>query len=81
MDTVGLLAFIVILLAIGVVCLWRPDKVQTFAIRSVSNGITSRIGVLNRFVRSRQYLLNLRICGIVALLLAAFLLWMFIKNY
>jgi hypothetical protein len=80
MKTLGLLAFIIVTLAVGVACLWRPDRVQRLAIQATARGMTSRSAALNRFVGSRQYLINVRAVGILALLMAAFLLWMMIKN-
>jgi hypothetical protein len=76
LKTLGLLAYIAVLLAIGIACLWRPDKVQALAIKTAERGMTPRCSALNRFVRSRQYLVNIRAVGALAILTAVFMLWL-----
>ncbi|MGH7485376.1 MAG: hypothetical protein ACREMY_07190 [bacterium] len=36
MSTTGPIVFAFVLLALGFVCLWRPDLVQLYAIRALS---------------------------------------------
>jgi hypothetical protein len=80
-KTFGLLIFIGVLFIIGASCLFFPDRIQAIAIRSVGWGLSSKIEALNNFVRSKNYLINVRAVGTLSLLCSIFLLWMLIKNW
>jgi hypothetical protein len=73
---VGLILFMVAMVILGVSCLWIPERIQGLAIKWVASGPTAKWHVLHHFIRSRQYLYNLRAVGLLALLSAAFMLWM-----
>lgn len=79
MSVVGPIILAAATLALGVLCVWWPEKVQTFAIRASSTGITGRSASLTRFVRSRQYLNNVRLVGVIALLISLFISRMMLK--
>ena len=81
MKTIAFIAFIVALLIVAVICLFFPERVQKYAIRSVNQGPTAKIKTLTKFVQSPRYLINVRIVGVLALLGFSFLLYMIIKNW
>jgi hypothetical protein len=76
--TLGVLVYGAMMLALGVLCLWRPEKVQMYAIKSTGRGSASWNLALRRFVESRRYLWNVRFVGAIAILMAVFLLAPFI---
>lgn len=76
----GILLFMVVMLILGVSCLWIPEKVQVLATRWVESGITRKWRILTGFVRSKQYLVNLRIVGSGLLLFSAVALWVLAKS-
>jgi len=65
----------VVLFVVGIVCLLFPLKIQAYAIRNIDKGWTPRIALLNNFVRSKSYLVNVRLVGVLALLASGFILW------
>ena len=80
MKLAGLFLFAIAMLILGTICVWAPEKVQILALRWVGRGVTANWRLLNSFVGSKQYLLNLRAVGVGALLGSAFLLWMLTRN-
>lgn len=80
MKTIGLSLFILLLFLLGIVCLLFPEKIQTFANKSVNQGFTAHNDALKNFVQSSSYLINVRVVGAIALICSLFLLWVFIKN-
>ena len=72
---VGLIAFMLILLATGVVCLFFSAAVQRIAVRLVGYGLSSQIGPLKKFVSSPSYLISVKSVGVIAILGFIFLLW------
>lgn len=62
------------LVAFAVACLCYPRTVQSFAIKSTESGITSRSECLQRFIRSDKYILNVRMVGAIALIMATCLI-------
>jgi hypothetical protein len=71
--------FFLVMFAVGVICLSRPDFVQRIAASTTRWGVSGRIPALHRFVGSRVYLFNVRVVGVLALLGAFSLLWMILK--
>ena len=80
MRTLGLLLFVLVLGCIGVACLFFAAQVQRWAIKSVEQGPTGRVHALKGFVRSSTYPIAVRAVGIIAILMAGFLLWAQIRN-
>jgi hypothetical protein len=79
-KNLGLVFFMVAMAILGVICFWIPEKIQVLALKWVALGPTAKWHTLRHFVRSRQYLYNLRAVGVLALLSAAFLLWMLTRS-
>jgi hypothetical protein len=75
-KVVGLILFMIAMVILGVSCLWVPEKIQMLAMKWVASGPTAKWHALHHFIRSRQYLYNLRAISVLALLSAAFMLWM-----
>ena len=65
--------FVGVLYGLALVCLVFPRRVQVLALKLVAAGITSRWTGLQNFIASKQYLLNVRFVGVIALLMGAFL--------
>jgi hypothetical protein len=79
-KNLGLVFFMVAMAILGVICFWIPEKIQVLALKWVALGSTAKWRTLRHFVGSKQYLYNLRAVGVLALLSAAFLLWMLMKS-
>jgi hypothetical protein len=58
------------LFSLGVICLFFPRTVQSVAVKAVGLGVTSRSRLLTAFIGSHQYLISVRIVGLIALLAA-----------
>lgn len=80
MSILGPIVFASVMFILGAFCVWRPENVQRIAIRASSRGITGRSSSLERFVRSRQYLRNVRVVGVIALLISVFIGSMIIQR-
>jgi len=65
--------FLLLLFAIALACLLFPKAVQSFAVKAVRMGITSRSQGLVTFFNSKQYLIAVRVVGLIALVAALFL--------
>jgi len=65
--------FLLVLLALGVGCMFFPRTVQSFALKAVNMGITSKSEALKAFVQSKEYLISVRSVGFIALVAALFL--------
>jgi len=76
----SLILFLIILVGIGVGCLFFAQKVQTLAIKCADMGLSAKISLIKRFVISDYYLFTLRIIGGIALVTAVFFGWMLLKN-
>ena len=74
-----LLAYVLVLLALGALCLGFPTRVQAWAVRSVRPGSFPGSSRVAAFVESRAYLWNVRAVGLVAMLMAVLLAWGKIK--
>ena len=77
---IGLTAFMIVLLSVGVVFLFFSEDVQRFAIRSSDQGITSHIEPLKKFIRSGGGRLSIKATGIGAILMLCGLLWAAISS-
>ncbi len=66
---VGQLVFVVVLFLMGIVCLFFPKSVQSFATR------TAFLSTVKDFVRSGQYVWMVRSVGIVAFVMGLMVLW------
>ena len=67
-----LILFVLAMLALGTVCTFFPQSVQSIAERAVEVGPVP--GVVKAFVRSNRYLWNVRTVGILAFIAALLLL-------
>ena len=67
----------VILAVIGVVCLVWPSKIQEYALHSSS---AARFNPFYNWMKKPAYIVSLRFCGIIALVMAILLLWGLILN-
>jgi len=67
-----LILFVLAMLALGTVCTFFPQSVQSIAERAVEAGPVP--GVVKAFVRSNRYLWNVRTVGILAFIAALLLL-------
>lgn len=86
-KTIGLLAFAALLFMVGICCLRFPEWLQAIAVKRVNWGSPSKVEMINgymrlvdKFVQSNQYLMSLRIIGILSLLCCFFLLWAWIET-
>ena len=75
----GLLTFAAALLMSGVSCCFFPRKIQALAIKAAASG-SMRIAILERFMHSNYYLINLRFVGVLSLACSVFIVWMLLKN-
>lgn len=73
MKTVSLVAFILFLFLVGAVCIAFTAKIQSYAERRVGIGNATADATLKRFVQSKAYLVNVRLVGVGAWLMAALL--------
>ncbi len=70
--TIGLAAFMIVLLSVGVAGLFFSERVQHFYIRSVDQGHSE---ITKRRIRSRTARLSIIAAGIGAILMFFGLLW------
>lgn len=77
---IGLTAFMIVLLSVGVVFLLFSDDVQRFVIRSADQGLTAHIEPVKRFLRSNSGRLSIKATGVGAILMLCFLLWASISS-
>ncbi len=66
-----LVAFLLLLVAVGTYFLFFPDSVRSYASRVVEMGPTSKSQWLRNFVQSDRYVVNVRAVGIIACIMAA----------
>lgn len=78
----GLSAFACALFALGLFCLCFHQKVQPIAVKALGLGLPTRVEAVNdhmrlvtKFVKSDQYLVCLRLIGMVTLLFAVLVVW------
>ncbi len=55
----------IIFLAIGVICLFRPEKVQEYGLKWSDRGI-GKINPFLSWMKTKSYILSLRIIGILS---------------
>jgi len=60
----------VLLLAIGAMCIARPHSIQKYAVKAIH----IRWWPSQKWVMTPAYILSLRICGVIALIMGLFLL-------
>ena len=77
-ETYGILAYAAFLLVLATFCLLFPRRVQALAIAIQDRGWGTKMKWANKFIRSGSYLWNVRFVGVIALLMASLLLWVFI---
>jgi uncharacterized protein YjeT (DUF2065 family) len=66
-----------VMTVIGIACLVWPSKIQQYALRSPS---VSKFNPFFQWMKRPAYVVSLRLCGVLALVVAAFLLWAVITN-
>jgi hypothetical protein len=77
MRIVGIVLFVVTLTALGVGCLVWPSKIQQYALQWPS---TARCNPFFNWMKSRGYVLSLRLCGTIAVAMAILLFWGLIRG-
>ena len=77
MKTLGPIAFSIVMGLIGIVCLIWPSRIQRYALKSAS---VSKFNPFFEWMKKPAYLVSLRVCGIIAFLMALFVLWILITN-
>lgn len=70
----------VVMLVLGIGCLWRPDIVQSYSIWSLQVGRGSPPRSTLEFVKSRRYPVFLRAFSILPLSAGVFVTWMLLKR-
>jgi len=70
----------VILLSIGVVCIFFSGRVQHLALRWVDRGFTANIEAAKTFMQSTSYIMTVKAVGAIAILSGAFVLWALFHN-
>lgn len=73
--TIGLVAFMVTLLSLGVACLLFSHGLQRLAVKLVEQGLTPQIEPLNKFMRSSRYIVSIKVVGMIAILMFVVILW------
>jgi hypothetical protein len=79
METIGAYCFGSLLLAIAVLCLLFPRRIQAIAVRNVRPQWHTPKWVAD-FVASPAYLLNVRLCGLIAFLMGSIVLWLLVSS-
>jgi hypothetical protein len=70
-----IILFLLMLLAIGICCLFFPRKIQSMALEATTMGPTSNSRVLRGFIGSSGYILSLRVIGTIAFIMFLSLLF------
>ena len=68
-EPLNLVGLLLVTLCVAVACFLFPHRVQSWAKRSVSMGITGKIPALQGYVSSPAYLFHVRAMGAFALLM------------
>ena len=70
-----LASYVILLLLVGFALLLAPRRVQRLAERSLRAGLPGGSDILVSFISSGRFLWNARFTGVIALLMALFLIW------
>jgi hypothetical protein len=71
MNPLLLVGASLLLLAMSAMCIARPRSIQKYAIRTMSQSWWPS----QEWVKTPAYILSLRICGVIALIMGLLLLW------
>jgi hypothetical protein len=74
-DTLLLAVYVVILIFLGLTFLLAPSRIQKIAVSSMHKGYTSTSESFVSYISSRAFLWNVRFVGVLALLMAGFMIW------
>jgi hypothetical protein len=77
---IGLLFLIFATGAVGLICLFAPERVRAIAHWLGDHQMLSTFGMAGAYYDSKMFLFGLRISGGIALLISAFLIWASIKS-
>jgi hypothetical protein len=76
MKTLGFAGISLFLFAVAWMCLFQPQRIQTFALSVMREGLFPS----RNWVKTAQYIYSLRACGVIALLMSLVLAWAVIQN-
>jgi hypothetical protein len=77
---IGLLFLVFVIGAVGLVCLFMPEKIRALAHWLGEHNMLSTFGMGEVYFNSRMFLIGLRITGGIALLISIFLVWASIRS-
>ena len=77
MRSIGPLLFVVLLAVSGIVCVIWPTKIQAYITGSPSY---IKLNPFAKWMQKPAYIVALRLCGVLALAMAAFILLMVIRS-
>jgi hypothetical protein len=77
---IGLVAYMIVLLSVGIVCLFFAEDFQRYAIRNAEKGPISNIEPIKGLIGSRTGRLSIKATGIGAILMFCLLLWALIAS-
>lgn len=77
MKSAGPLAFSLVMMLVGTVCLAWPSRIQQYAIKSAS---VAKYNPFLKWMKKPAYIVSLRLCGAVALAVAFFVLWVLFRG-
>jgi hypothetical protein len=72
-EIVGLTVFCLGTITVGIVCLWCPENVRDYALRTTPNWIPFR-----SFMEGRSYMWCIRLTGVIASLMLLLVLYVVI---
>jgi hypothetical protein len=74
MNNLGFLFFVFALFILGIILTCFAKTVQTYVCGLASRGLI-RGTKLIKFIQSKQYLVNIRLVGVLSMLASVFLMW------
>lgn len=80
MKDVGFLATGGIFLCIGIVCMFWPEKIQSYALTHQGPEFVEKLNPFATWMRTRSYVATLRIVGAMSTGVALFILWIFTRQ-
>jgi hypothetical protein len=79
-PTIALLAAVVFFVP-GIICLLWPKKIQGFALRYYTiHPLLARINPFLAWMKTRNYIVHLRICGVLAISAAGLILFAMMRG-
>jgi hypothetical protein len=79
-KNIAALVFVSSLLIFGIIGVFFSHRVQAIGVSILDRGWSGGVDAVSAFVRSRQFLWNVRAVGLLSLLMGLLLLWIIVRR-